>query len=243
MRDVLLDVIKQTTGVVDTLRITGTETETVIKGCDADKVLFVDAKLKLPVPDFEGDFGLTNMNILNGLLNFTNYRTDDATLSVKRRERNGKTMVEQIEFRNSVTGNNADFRMMDPALIPEQATIPDIPWDVVVTPSKSKLAEFGQLGSLYSELDKSFGARTVGGDLQFYIGDDNSSSHRANMVFEHNVKGELKGTLQWFTHQFMALMKLTGGNPTELKITSRGVLSISVETAHGTYNYFLRANR
>jgi hypothetical protein len=242
MRDVLLDLVRQTGGLTEALRVTGSDTETVIKGCDADKTLFIEAKLKEPLPEFAGEFGITNMNILGGLLNFVNYRTDDATFTVKRMARNGKDTVEKIEFRNDKTGNEADFRMMDPAHIPEQATIPAIPWEVTIVPTKTKVAEFSQIATLYSEA-KQFGARTVKGDLQFYIGDDNSSTHRASMVFENGVKGELKGTIQWNTYQFLAVMKLTGNHPTQIKLTSRGVLGVEVETPHGIYNYFLRAQR
>lgn len=93
-------------------------------------------------------------------------------------------------------------------------------------------------------MDKLFGIRTTAaGDLEFFIGDVDSSSHRVSMVFETGVTGTLKGDLQWNTHQFLSVMKLTGSNSAELSITSRGVLSITVETQYGTYAYYLRANR
>lgn len=243
MREVLLDIVRQTGGLMEVVKVTGTTADTQIKAVDPDKTLFIQAVLKQPIPEFEGEFGLTNMSLLNGLLNFTNYRTDDATFTVKRRTRDGVETVEQFEFRNKVTGNEADFRMMDPKHIPDQAVIPNIPWDVTITPSKAKVAEFGQLASLYSEVDKNFGVRTVNGDLQFYIGDEGSSTHRVSMVFESGVKGELKGDLSWNTGQFLSVMKLTGAHPTTLSVTSRGVLGVNVDTSHGTYTYFLRANR
>ncbi len=244
MRDVLLDLVKQTGGLTSALRVTGSDTETVIKGCDDTKTLFVEATLKQPLQEFEGEFGITNINLLSGLLNFTNYLTDDATFSVKKKERNGVLTVEQFEFRNPVTGNDADFRMMDPAHIPEQATIPaNIPWDVTITPTKSKVTEFSQLAGLYSEIDKNFGAKTENGDLIFYIGDEDSANHRVRMVFEGAVKGDLKGNLTWQTFQFLSIMKLTGSHPTTLKLTNRGILGLVVETPHGVYNYFIRANR
>jgi hypothetical protein len=243
MREVLLDLVKQTGGLTEALRVTGTNEETVIKGCDETKTLFIEATLKQPLAEFEGEFGVTNINLLSGLLNFPNYLTDDATFNVKKKERDGLMTVEQFEFRNKVTGNDADFRMMDPKHIPDQATIPNIPWDVTVVPTKSKVTEFSQLASLYAEVDKCFGARTKNGDLQFYIGDEESANHRVSMVFEAGVKGDLKGNLTWNTHQFLSIMKLTGQHPTTLKITNRGVLGIAVETPHGIYNYFIRANR
>ena len=246
MRDELLDLIKQTNGLsIDCLKVIGTENETLIKGVDKDKTLFVEAILKKPIPEFAGEFGISNMSLLNGLLNFANYRTSDATFSVKTLTRNEKTTVEKFEFRNKVTGNEANFRATDPRAIPDQATIPkDIPWNVEITPSKTKVAEFTQLASLYSEVEKTFGIKTQGKDLQFLIGEvDNSASHTASMVFESNVKGELKDSLSWNTTQFLSVMKLSNNNPTTIKVTNRGVLLISVETTYGTYNYFMRANR
>lgn len=244
MKEVLLDLIKQTSPLMEVVLITGEPDKTSIAGCDADKSLFVQAETKHPVQEFEGEFGLTNMNLLSGLLNFSNFRTDDATFAVKRTDRNGKTLVEEFNFRNATTGNSSDFRLMSPDLVPQQATISNIPWDVTITPNKSKVTEFQQLASLYSEVDKLFGIRTTAaGDLEFFIGDVDSSSHRVSMVFETGVTGTLKGDLQWNTQQFLSVMKLTGSNTAELSITSRGVLSITVDTQHGTYAYYLRANR
>ena len=244
MKDVLLDLVKQTNGLTGALRVTGTDKETVIKGCDETKTLFVEVTLNKPLPEFEGQFGITNLSLLSGLLNFANYCTDDATFSVKKRERDGVQTVEQFEFRNKVTGNEADFRMMDPKHIPEQATIPtSIPWDVQIEPTKSKVTEFSQLSSLYSEVDKNFGAKVADGNLIFYIGEEDAANHRVSMKFAEGVQGELKGSLTWQTFQFLSIMKLTGAHPTTLKITSRGVLGITVTTPHGVYNYFIRANR
>ena len=241
MKEVLSDLVKQTSGLVTAVRVTGTDKATVIKGCDEDKTMFVEANLKQPLPEFEGEFGLTNMSLLNGLLNFANYRTDDATFTVKRRERNGKQTVEHFEFKNKVTGNDAVFRMMDPAHVPEQATIPNIPWNVTITPNKSKVTEFQQLANLCSEVTKTFSARTHNGDLQFIIGEEGQQSS-VTMVFEPGVKGDLSSNLSWNIQQFLSVMKLTGANPTTLKITNKGVLSVLVETPHGSYNYFLRAS-
>lgn len=244
MRDVLLDLVKQTGNLTGALRVTGTDSETVIKGCDETKTLFVEAALAKPLPEFEGQFGISNLSLLSGLLNFANYMTDDATFSVKKKERDGVQTVEQFEFRNKATGNEADFRMMDPKHIPEQATIPaNIPWDVTITPTKSKLTEFSQLAGLYSEVDKNFGAKVVDGNLIFYIGEPDVANHRVSMVFATEVEGELKGSLTWQTFQFLSIMKLTGTHPATLKITSRGVLGLTVTTPHGEYNYFIRANR
>jgi hypothetical protein len=131
---------------------------------------------------------------------------------------------------------------MSAELVGEQAVIANIPWDVTVTPTKPKLAEFSQLAGLYSEVDKNFGLRTEGTGLVIYIGDENSSTHRVDMMFATDVKGELKGGMLFSTAQYLAVMKLAGNNPTSMSIT-RGVLRVTVETDHANYSYYLRGNR
>jgi hypothetical protein len=243
MKDVLLDIAKQTSGLTDSLRFSGKNGEVSFKGCDPDKSLFIEAVLKNPVTEFEGEFGLSNINMLTGLLNFSNFKTDDAVFSVKRRERNGVSTVEQFEFRNPVTGNSADFRMMDAALVP-QFTIPELEWLVQITPTKSKLLEFTQLSSLYSEINKDFGVKIEKGNLLFFIGDEQSSSHRTSMVFDNNITAELKTPYVWKNNYFTSVMKLAGSHPTTLRLANnKPVMSIVVDTVHGVYTYFIRANQ
>jgi hypothetical protein len=243
MRDVLIDLLKQTSGLVDVLRVLGSADETTIKACDKDKAFFIEARLKKAIPEFNGEFAIANMSLLNGLLNFSNYCTDDATFNVKTVKRDERSIIDQFEFSNKVTGNQAVFRLMDPKLAPEQATIANIPWDVEFTPSKSKLTEFAQLANLYANIDPQFGVRTVDGNLEFYIGDDDSASHRASMIFETGVTGDIRGSVKFNVQHLLSAVKLSGSNPVKFSITGRGVFSVSVETPHGNYTYFLRASR
>jgi hypothetical protein len=243
MREVIQDLIRQTTGLVEVISVEGTGEETTAKACDKDKTLFIQCKFKNVIPEFDGRFGIMNMPLLNGLLGFANYRADEATFTVKKRTAEGVNSVEQFEFKNTQTGNEATFRLMSPNLIPPQAVIPPIPWDVTIVPSKSKVSEFQQISGLMSEIDKNFGVRTVDGDLQFTIG-ASGSSHRTNMVFsESPVTGEIRPGLEWSTGQFLSVMKLVGNNPHTLSITNNGIISVIVETPFAEYCYFIRAKR
>ncbi|RYD41108.1 MAG: hypothetical protein EOP83_34315 [Verrucomicrobiaceae bacterium] len=244
----IADVVKQTIGLVDILKVTGTAEETRIQGVDANKTLFIEAYLREPLSELSGEFGITNLNMLRGLLDFATYRTEKSTFSVKRmmiRDRDGelnRETVEQFEFRDGTTGAGADFRCMSPDRVPDQADIKNVPWDITIKPSKSKISEFQQLASLYSDVDKNFGAKTENGNLLFFFGDDNSSTHRASMVFESGVEGSLNAGLQWSAAQLIQVLKLANSEG-RIRITSRGVLSVEVETTHGSYKYFLRAMR
>lgn len=242
MRDILADIVRQTSGLFDVIKVTGTDAETRIEGMDEGKTLFIKAILNQPQRELEGDFGLTNLGLLSGLLSFPNYKADDAVFRVKRRKaRDGRDTVEQFEFRD-VNGTGADFRAMDASHI-EVAEIRAIPWDVSVTPQKSKVAEFSQLATLYSGVNDHFGAKVENGNLVFMIGEENSSDHRVSMVFEADVTGAVKGDAVFPVKTFLNILKIVGSSPCAISIFGQGVLGVTAETPYATYQYILRAKR
>ena len=54
MRDHLLDLVEHTydLGCIDTIKITGDATETVVAGVAEDRSVVVDAKFQAPIADF-----------------------------------------------------------------------------------------------------------------------------------------------------------------------------------------------
>jgi hypothetical protein len=242
MREILTDLVRQTKDLFEIVKITGTEDETKIQAVDKDKTLFVRASLNTPQPDLEGEFGISNLALLDGLLSFPSYKTDDAKFAVKREIKSGNETVTAFIFKDA-NGKGATYKTMAANLVNEQAEIAKIPWTVSVVPSKSKIAEFSQLSRLYSEVDKSFRIFTDDGDLVFGIGDDGTSTHNASMVFESGITGELSGDLTFDIFHFLSLMKIAGSNQTTMNITSKGVLGVTVNAPTGIYDYFLRAKR
>lgn len=241
MREVLGDIIHQTSDMFEVLKVIGSNKETKITAVDDEKVMFLDATLKEPIEEFDGEFGLTNIKLLKGLLDFPSYRTDEAKFNVKRKERNGKETVEQFEFKDA-NNKGSIFRLMSSDLIPSQAVIKNIPWDITIEPNKSKFSEFQKLANLYSKVENSFAPKTEGNDLVFIIGEEDSSTHQASMVFQSGVDGELKGDIRFGIPQFLSIMRMNSEN-TKLMFTSRGILCVEIETKYGFYKYFLRAKR
>jgi hypothetical protein len=241
MRDVLSDVIKQSTGLIDTIKVTGKDTMTRLQGVSEDKTVFVDGRTSAVIPEFSGEFGISNLPLLRGLIEFPSYRTDEATFKIKRRTWKDTSTVEQFEFRDA-KGRGADFRCMAPEVVPEQAEITNLTWNVTITPDRSKIAEFQALTNLYKDVDKNFGVSVDGVALVFSIGSDNSSTHRASMVFADEVSGSLNNGLQFNAGQFLKLLSVAGADA-RLQFSSRGVLSVECDTPHGSYRYYLRAVR
>jgi hypothetical protein len=246
MREVLSDIVKHTAGlgVIKIIKITGTDTETKVEGhAEDDKSVIVKGKLKMPLPELKGEFGIGMLNVLSGWVHFPNYAVDGASFSVHREKRNGVDVPIEFQFRGA-DGGGADFRLTSADLVPPQAVISNIVWDVTIVPSKSKLQEFSQLSSLCSEYEKFFTVTTKGDELRFSFGDSTSSSHRATMVFEKGITGQLKNEhLHWPSAQVLSILKLAGANPTTVSFTDRGAMQIAIESDHVVWNYLLPPRR
>lgn len=243
-KNVVADIVKKIGGLgfVETLRVTGTDAETKVEAIDNDKTVIIKAKTKEAQADLSGEFGIANLQLLNGLLNFASYKTDSATFNVKKRDVNGKQVPEEFEFRDA-NQLGANFRLMNANLVPEQPLVADIKWDVSFKPEKNKISEFQSLAGLYSQFDQFFSVKTKDGSLVFSIGEEGSATHRASVVFHEEIEGELKGELLWPIAQFLSILKIAEGPSDYVGITSKGALLIHVETEVATYNYILPARR
>ncbi len=243
MRYVLSDIVRHTVRLFGKVVITGTETETKISATDEDKTLFLKGTLKQPVPEFAGEFALSDLALLDGLLEFASYKTDTAKFSVVRRapKAGGEETVTGFKFQDS-HGTGSNYRTMSASLAGVVAAIAPIPWDVKVTPSTAKIAEFAKLTSLYSN-DK-FGVMTIDGNLVMSVGESSDSTHNATMVFATDIIENLKvGDLYFNTSQFLSILKLAGSQLSTVDITSRGVLGVVIDTPHAGYTYYMRAKR
>jgi hypothetical protein len=240
MREVLGDIVRQTSSLFNVVRITGTDDSTVIQATDDSKTLFLKATLEVPAPEFNGQFGIANLGILNGLLNFASYKTEDAGFAVHRKVMREVETVSEFQFRDS-NGQGADFRTMNAQHVGEQAEIRSVPWEVTVVPDKAKIAEFSQLAGLYSEIDKFFSPKVVDGNLVFGIGGEETSGHRVSMVFARDVEGTLsKGGALYSAQMFLSVIKNAGSHPVTVSLYGPGLLGVSVKTPIATYDYYMR---
>jgi len=66
MKDHLLDLVEHThdLGVIDLVKITGTDKQTDISGVAEDRSVIVDGTFAGPVADFIGTFGMPNLSKL-----------------------------------------------------------------------------------------------------------------------------------------------------------------------------------
>lgn len=244
MRETILDIVKHTGGLgfIDTVKVTGDDSTTVIEAMDNDRTVIIKAKLLKPETLLKGEFGMSHLPLLQGLLNYANFKADGASISVKRRDRNGKDTPDEIVFRDE-QGQTASYRLMSSEVIPDQAKFLGTNWDVVVDPSQSKVKEFSSLAGLYGAFENYFMVKTVDGELKFFIGDEGSSSHRASLTIETDVTGTLAGDLHWPINQVLSILKLGIDENLKLQFSGRGALQITMTSAHAEYNFILPARK
>ena len=131
---------------------------------------------------------------------------------------------------------------MSPELIPDQVKFLGTSVDVKVTPSKSAINLFSSMAGLYASFEQFFLPKTVDGELRFYIGDENSASHKAFVVFDQ-TDGVLNTNLYYPIAQVLSILKLAEDGKVTMGFSQKGALIIDIETDIAEWKYILPARK
>ena len=237
MRDHLLDLVEHTLdlGVIDLVKITGTEEDTVISGLAEDRSVVVEGKFANPVPDFVGNFGMPNLSKLKILLNLQEYR-EDAKLSITRRS-TGEP--DGINFENKLGDFKNSYRFMASEIVNEKlktVKFKGVNWHIEFEPTNASIMRLKMQAQANSE-ETNFQAKTENGNLMFFFGDH--STHAGNFVFHPGITGQLNRAWSWPIKTFISIMDLTGDKV--VKISDDGAAMITVDSGLAVYNYILPA--
>ncbi|CAM6054519.1 unnamed protein product [Sphagnum tenellum] len=242
MRDILTDIVRQTKGLFEIIKITGTDVATRIQSVDTEKTMYLEASLTTPQPDLIGEFGISDLAMLDGLLGHASYKVDQATFGVQRETKmihgaageaaQTAETVTAFVFTDANGIGKSRHATMASHMVPVQATIKDIPWTIKdMTVSKSNYGEFKRLCTLFSNVDKSFTMETTPDhDLVFTIGDNNGSTHSTTMVFESGVTGHLNKVMKFDNKQFQNIIEIAGNGPVMINIADKGIIGVSSQS-------------
>jgi|TARA_B110000908_G_scaffold7709_1_gene9608 hypothetical protein len=237
MRDYLLDIVKHTRSVgnIDAVKVTDGIT---VEAKDDDNKVIVKATYKTAMSELDGVIGLPNLDKLNVILNIPEYK-DNAKITVEMRERNGEDTPFSMKFVNAGGDFKNDFRFMSKELVTQK--IPEVRfkganWDVEVAPHSASVQRFKFQSQANSE-ENVFIAKTDGGALKFYFGDD--SGHTGNFTFEAGVSGELKQSWKYPVAEVQAVLNLNG--EITMRFADAGALKIDVDNGMAVYEYIFPA--
>lgn len=240
MKDHLQDIVQHThgLGVIDLVKIVGTDAETALEALAEDRSVIVQAKFKGVVADFIGTFGMPNLAKLNTILNIPEYR-EDASIAVARQDRNGESVPVGVHFENKAGDFKNDYRFMASEIISDKlktVKFKGVKWNVDIVPSVASIQRLKFQAQANSE-ETTFTAKTEGTDLKFFFGDH--SSHAGNFVFQTDVSGTLSKSWAWPVAVVISILNLPGDKT--FKISDEGAAMITVDSGIAEYNYILPA--
>ena len=243
-RDIVQDIVKHTAGLgfITSVKVTGTDESTTLDAMDADRTVILQAKLHNTVEEFNGEFGLGNLGFLAGVTALGNYQTDDATVDVVARDRNGVSSPDHLMFKDA-DGNTDQYRFMSKEIIEQTlqtVKFKGADWDVTFEPTKAKVSELTQVAGIYGGIEPNFTVKTQDGDLIVTVGAPDGS-FTGKRTFASNIEGELNEGYAWPLAQVLAILKLGMSGACVMQISSRGALQISVDSGIGKYDYILPA--
>jgi hypothetical protein len=237
MKDHLLDLVEHThdLGVIDLVKITGTDAETAIFGIAEDRSVIVEGKFTNPVADFMGTFGMPNLSKLKILLNLGEYK-ENAELSLTKKDTGAP---DGINFKNATGDFKNNYRFMAAEIVNEKAKtvkFKGVNWNIEFTPTVAAIQRLKMQAQANAE-EVNFTAKTDNGDLKFFFGDH--STHAGNFVFHPGVSGTLKRAWSWPIKTVISILDLTGDKT--FKISDDGAAMITVDSGLAVYNYILPA--
>jgi len=240
MRDYLLDIVSHThsLGIIELLKITGTENETLINAVSEERIAILEAKFHNPIAEFIGTFGMPNLGKLNTILNIPEYK-ENATVNILTNSKDETTVPVGIHFENKDGDFKNDYRFMSAEIVNDKlktVKFKGVKWGVEIEPSVASIQRLKFQASANSE-ETSFVARIENQNLVFYFGDH--SSHAGNFVFAHNVTGSLTKSWHWPIGAVISILGLPGDKM--IRFSDEGAAKITVDSGLAVYEYILPA--
>ncbi len=242
LKSVLLDIVKHTSGlgIIENIKVTSVDGKTKLAAMDADRTVILNAEMHDEVPEFTGEFGMGNLGLLSSLTRLSNYQSDDASIQVDRRERNGEELPTTLIFKDA-EGNKDQYRFMSKEIVDQAmkvATFRGANWTVEVEPASRRIGQLSEVAGIYAGIDPAFSVKTEDGNLIFEVG-STEGGVIGRRVFAENVDGEMTTAWSWPLATFLSIVKL--GGTIVIRFSDQGACQIDVDSGLGVYSYILPA--
>lgn len=240
IKDVLTDIVTHThsLGFLPIVKITGDDINTTIESMAEDRSVILSAKTHNPVSNFQGVFGMPNLDKLNLLLKNPEYK-ENATIDVVVSARNGEDIPTGLHFENEDKDFVNDYRFMSMQIINEKLKSVKFKlstWDIEFSPSLNSTHRLKLQAQVHNE-ETIFQVKVENKNLVISFGD--ASTHAGSFIFQPEVVGKLKQTWSWPVQQVLSILNLDG--EMTMKISDQGAMMITVDSGIAEYNYILPA--
>jgi hypothetical protein len=235
LKDFFRDIVRGVSGFkIDVVKVTATDTETKFEAVTSDRTLILKGSANTVVDDIKGTFGLSNLDILGGILNLTAMKDDVAVTTVKY---DNAQEPEEITFKGK--GAKAAYRLTAEKAVPKQPNFNASQFDVEVEPSKANTQELKELTSVFGAVaGNKFTPFTENAELKFTLGNSGTSNHNSEFTFCTIDNGNLPGNYKYPIDA--TLRALTLGDSSQkstMKLTAKGAMVIEVQSGLCKFEY------
>jgi len=240
MKDILTDIVAHThsLGILPLVKVTGENGTTMIESMAEDRSVVLSAKTKTQVSEFDGVFGMPNLDKLSFHLRNPEYK-ENAKIDVVKAQRNGVDMPVGLHFENAAKDFVNDYRFMSTEIINEKlrtVKFRGAVWDIEFEPTIASIAKLKLQAGAHTE-ENVFQVKVDNGNLIFFFGD--ASTHAGSFTFQAGVTGKLKQVWAWPVTHVLSILNLDGDKT--MRIADAGVMQITVDSGLAEYNYILPA--
>jgi hypothetical protein len=239
LKDILTDLTKTTNGLkFEIIKVVGDSEKTEFKSMSNDGNIIMKAKSKTVVPEFEGTFGLSNLNILSGYLNiFNSYSKDDnVKVLVEESERNGTLVKTEIIFKADKK-SKASYRLVGENGLKRILVMKSMQWDSILSNvTRAKISEFKSFSSVLSSTVKQFSVGQEGDVLSFTLSDESGAVSSA-IVEMGEATGKLSSNFKYAVDAVKTVLE--NDSPT-ISFSDKGYMMITFDTGLMEYEFVFR---
>jgi len=241
-KDFMQDVCKYavSTGFFEKIRVVATSKDAIVETF-VNKGMVFKGKIAGGVADLEGEFGLSNLDLLRHLTSDSEYNNKETTLEAVYDTRDGDKDPSEFNYKNK-SNSFMTYRLMQKKLIPNQPKFNEPKWDVIIKPSKASVQQFAWVAAGLNTYEQYFTPKVIDGNLKFFIGEENAASQRGGIVFASDLADDFDCKMRWKISEIMTVLKLGDTADCQMSISTKGGIRVSLTTGIGTYNYMFPAS-
>lgn len=228
------------TGFFDKIKVSSSKKEVLIEAMDKEKEVILKGKFNSAVAEMEGEFGLSNLSLLNTITNDPEFALKESTMAVVYETKAGEKVPTELAYENK-SKSYINYRFVSKQFVPDQPKFLEPKWDVVITPSKANVQQFSWAANGLSAYEQYFIPQIVDGNLKFFIGEDSAATQRGGVVFASDLTEKFDSQQKWKIQQVITVLKLADNCDCEMAFSLKGAIQIKLSTGLGSYRYIFPA--
>lgn len=238
MKDILQDLIAHThsLGFLTSLKVVTDNESTKIDSLSEDLSVILKAETHTKVNDFQGTFGMGNLDKLNLHLKNPEFQ-ENAKIEVVKNTKNGEEYPSHIHFENQIGDFENDYRFINKEIIEKKlknVKFKGATWNLEFEPPVASITRMKLMSAVHTE-EPNFSVKTESNNLIFSFGDANT--HAGEFIFKHNVNGTLSNIRSYPLSQVQSILNLSGNSI--MSISDQGVMKITIDSGLAVYEYYL----